>query len=233
MLDRDHLNWLLSRCQLMRDTTKLSLDSQESSITAWTIVVRDYPDFVIQKLISILGSASYDIRFLRLKDLPGLSQSDYRFTVTVPSIRDDSRSYLQSINHSGYYIISRIDSDDEYSSSFSTVIRISSSVIISKGNIDRPWLLHTPIGCQVMYPDMLSHFTTWPNPAFVNMLMATDLLEQDLFSKIDTPYSFPHDNPPEGLGQSIIATHMPMWNMNIHQSNIQNSLFPWSSSFAN
>ena len=112
-------------------------------------------------------------------------------------------------------------------------MRISSSVITSKANINRPWLLHTPIGCQVMYDDKHPYLTTWPNPAFVNMLMETDLLANDSFPEIDTPYSFPHDKPPSTLGQSIITSHVPLWHMNIHQSNIQNSLFPWSSSFSN
>jgi|MDSZ01.1.fsa_nt_gb hypothetical protein len=229
MLDERHLDWLIYRCNLMRDTTKASLDLQESPITAWTIVVRDYPDYVISKLSSILGSSSYSIRFLRLKDALGKTQLYYRNNITVPSIRDDSKQYLHDIGHTGEYVISRIDSDDEYTPSFGSIIRISASIVASNYSFDKPWLLQTPIGRQVQYPELITYATTWPNPAFVNLLMSREFLESSKFDHLATPYSFPHDNPTHELGNSVISSHVPMWNMNIHSSNIQNSLFPWST----
>ena len=229
MLDQNHLDWLIYRCNLMRDTTKASLDQQEIDITCWTIVVRDYPDYVISKLSAILGSSSYTIRFLRLKDALGKSQLFYRNNITVPSIKEDSKQYLAEINHVGKYVITRIDSDDEYTRSFGSVMRISAYIIGNADSFDRPWLLQTPIGQQTQYSEQFSHATTWPNPAFVNLLMTTQMLDSGQYDHLATPYSFPHDNPPNELGNSVITSHSPLWNMNIHQSNIQNSLFPWST----
>lgn len=227
-LDEHHLEWLMYRVNLMRETTKKSLDQQFAVVRCWTILVRNYPVYIIDKIRSVLGDSDFQIRFICLPDASSISQLDYRANITVPFVKQDIYAYLRRYSIDSEVIVSRIDSDDEYHPLFNATLQIASHYIGSLSSLNLPHLLHVPFGQQTLYETKQRFSAMWPYPAFVNLLLRKEFFENISFDSFLTPFSFSHDNPPFALAKSVVSVPFPMWTMNIHGNNIQNSLFPWS-----
>ena len=222
-----HLNWLKQRISLLEKITIPSLKLQVYKNFKIVLMIDSYLNhkeiqyWLSRRLKQLFQSNSLSVDLLEINMCGEGDIGRSYFAYVAPKIKE----YLLKDCTTKHLICYRLDSDDGLLPMGLYMSQLVSRLYRQSSVTDDPILFDFPFGCQYTSKDKKLYSSFWPEGTFASLFFNRICLADKNFQGL---FGYSHDKIPDNICRIPISSHIPHWIMGIHESNVMNSLFPWS-----
>lgn len=222
-----HLNWLKKRISLLETITIPSLKLQIYKNFKVVLMIDSYLNhkeiqyWLSRRLKCVFQRNSLPVDFLQINMCDEGDIGKSYFAYVAPEIK----KFLLKDCKTNHIICYRLDSDDGLLPMGLYMSQMVSRLYYQSSITDLPILFDFPFGCQYTSKDKKLYSSFWPEGTFASLFFDRKYLTDKSFQGL---FGYSHDKIPKNIYRIPISSHIPHWIMGIHETNVMNSLFPWS-----